>query len=532
MRLAHPIYGEAVRALIPTGRRTELRRRIVAALEHATEGSLVGPLRSVGWALDAGDNVDPDHLVRAAALANRSHDYVFAARAASAALGTAVGHRARLELAFALRFTGRVDECLTVLEDGVGGDASEQIELLLAVPGCCSTALDRVAEAMACLDAALELAADDGQVEAISARRFVHAVYGGVGVTRRWEGESLLHDEATSDAVRAEVTPSVALLRCLVGDSDAGVDLLAQGPGGARPMPGREPWAAEEIVYMSVAMSLLRGALPSLVEMAVELEASDPTVRFDPGMEELATGWFELNIGRMSSAVGLLGAAAASFAAHDASGFKALALALAAEAAAVAGDRDRALLLAAECRTTPLRTSRLVHGQIDRALLWPDALTRGFERSIRDARSLADELFTRGEFGTAMHVLHDAIRLGDDSAAQRAAALADSCNGPRLVACGVHAAGLARNDGQMLLQAAEHFAATGLQLHAAEAWHDAAAAFRRVGRRDSARRAAASATVVTSDLGAVSTPRLMRSAGVQTLTRREVEVATLASPAT
>ena len=139
-------------------------------------------------------------------------------------------------------------------------------------------------------------------------------------------------------------------------------------------------------------------------------------MRFDPGMEELATGWFELNVGRMSSAVGLLGAAAASFAAHDPSGFKALALALAAEAAAVAGDRERALLFAAECRTTPPRASRLLQGQVDRALLWPDALAHGFGRAIEDARSLADVLFTRGEFGTAMHVLHDAVRLGDESA--------------------------------------------------------------------------------------------------------------------
>ena len=122
VRLAHPIYGEAVRALIPTGRRVELRRRVVAALEDATEDSLLALLRSVGWALDVGDRVEPEQLVLAAERANRWHDYVFAARAATVALDTAVGHRARLELSFALRFIGRVGESLAVLEAGIGSD--------------------------------------------------------------------------------------------------------------------------------------------------------------------------------------------------------------------------------------------------------------------------------------------------------------------------------------------------------------------------------------------------------------------------
>ena len=214
-------------------------------------------------------------------------------------------------------------------------------------------------------------------------------------------------------------------------------------------------------------------------------------------MEELATGWFELNVGRMSSAVGLLGAAAASFAAHDASGFKALALAFAAEAAAVAGDRERALLFAAECRTTPPRASRLLQGQVDRALLWPDAL--------RSRLRPGD----RGRPCTGRRIVHPRrVRHRDARAARRGATgrrRAPRRASPRwrtratvraCTACGLHAAALLRRDGQALAEAAERFATLGLQVHAAEAWTDAAAAFRRTGRRDSARRAASAATVL------------------------------------
>ena len=156
-------------------------------------------------------------------------------RAATVALDTAVGHRARLELSFALRFIGRVGESLAVLEAGIGSDATEQIDLLLARAGVLQYALDRVDEAMDCLDRGRRARPDENARRRVAARRFVHAVYGGSGVTRRWAGEQLLTDPASCDRVRAEVAPSVALVRSLVGDSDSALELLEQWTQYARP---------------------------------------------------------------------------------------------------------------------------------------------------------------------------------------------------------------------------------------------------------------------------------------------------------
>jgi DNA-binding CsgD family transcriptional regulator/type II secretory pathway predicted ATPase ExeA len=530
VRLSHPIYGEAVRALVPTGRRTELRQRMVAALEDATDDSLLALMRSVGWALDCGIDVQPERLVRAAELANRSHDYVFAARAARAGLGTAVDHRARLELAFAYRFIGRVDDALAVLEAGVPSGPEEQVELLLGRATLLQYALDRVGEAMACLAEAIEVAPSATHRRAIVARRFVHSVYGSVGDEHRDEGEALLADPDTPPQIRNEVAPSVALLRTFAGQSESALEVLGEMLPNLRPSGDANPWTAEELLYMTGAIGLLRASEVVTAEVdGRQIAGADPTVRFDPGMEELGAGWAQLNGGCMSAASSMLTAALASFTANDTSGFRGLTLALAAEAAAVAGEHDRAAALATECRGARLRTSRMLAGQIERALLWPTALAAGFERAVADAHALADRLVVRGEVATAAHVLHDAIRLGDDDAAARAADLGARCDLPRLRACTLHANGLVDGDGQVLEAAAEAFAAIGMRLHAAEAWSDAADAFRRAGLRDSTRRATAAAAITSAELGPVHTPRLLRNAGTQPLTRREVEIASLAS---
>jgi DNA-binding CsgD family transcriptional regulator len=530
VRLAHPIYGEAVRALVPTGRRSELRQRMVAALEDATDGSLLALMRSVGWALDCGIDVQPERLVRAAELANRSHDFVFAARAARAGLGTAVDHRARLELAFAYRFIGRVDDALAVLEGGDPATPDEQVELLLARATVLQYALDRVGEAMACLAEAIDVAPSAAHRRAILARRFVHAVYGSVGDEHRDEGEALLADPDTPPQLRNEVAPSVALLRTYAGRSESALEVLGEVLPNLRPSGDPNPWTAEELLYMSGAIGLLRASEVVTADGAGrQIAGVDPTVRFDPGIEELGAGWAQLNEGRMAAAGSTLTAALASFTASDTSGFRALTLALAAEAAAASGQHDRAVALAAECRGERLRTSRMLAGQIERALLWPTALAGGFERAVADSHALADRLLARGELSTAAHVLHDAIRLGDSGAAPRAAELADRCDLPRLRACAQHAHGLVDADGPALEAAAEAFAAIGMRLHAAEAWSDAADAYRRAGLRDSMRRATAAAAITSADLGPVHTPRLLRNAGTQPLTRREVEIASLAS---
>ena len=171
----------------------------------------------------------------------------------------------------------------------------------------------------------------------------------------------------------------------------------------------------------------------------------------------------------------------------------------------------------------------MLAGQIERALLWPLAQAAGLERAKVEAHALAEQLLGRGQIAIAAHVLHDAIRLGDDGAAAHALDLAARCDLPRLRPCASHAAGLIAGDGNLLARAAMQFADLGMHLHAAEAWSDAAEAYRVGGLRESHRRATAAATTAAADLGGVSTPRLVRRAATQPLTPREIEIATLAA---
>ena len=83
--LAHPLYGEAVRATMPVLR----RRRTCGAVADVVEASGMSRpgdvVRVATWRLDAGQRVDPQLLTAAARRAYIANDYALADRLAVAA---------------------------------------------------------------------------------------------------------------------------------------------------------------------------------------------------------------------------------------------------------------------------------------------------------------------------------------------------------------------------------------------------------------------------------------------------------------
>ncbi|HET6870871.1 MAG TPA: AAA family ATPase, partial [Solirubrobacteraceae bacterium] len=109
VRLAHPLYGEAVRARLTTSRRRELSRLLADAAESA--GLAHGPelLRVAGWRLEAGETGHPDLLIAAARRAQAAFDPALAERCAGAAVAAGGGAKAERALAVALGALGQVD---------------------------------------------------------------------------------------------------------------------------------------------------------------------------------------------------------------------------------------------------------------------------------------------------------------------------------------------------------------------------------------------------------------------------------------
>ena len=99
VRLAHPVYGEAMRDSLPSLRmyliRVQLARIVQARDELRSEDSL----RVARWLLDAGEPVPRALLLEAAETANRGGDPDLAERLAHQALDAGIGVDAALVLA-------------------------------------------------------------------------------------------------------------------------------------------------------------------------------------------------------------------------------------------------------------------------------------------------------------------------------------------------------------------------------------------------------------------------------------------------
>ena len=83
VRLAHPLYGEAVRMTLPPLRAARLRRQLVEVLEARPNFGADDALRVARLRLDAGEPLSTDLLLQAADAANRAGDPEFGHELAS-----------------------------------------------------------------------------------------------------------------------------------------------------------------------------------------------------------------------------------------------------------------------------------------------------------------------------------------------------------------------------------------------------------------------------------------------------------------
>jgi ATP/maltotriose-dependent transcriptional regulator MalT len=164
-----------------------------------------------------------------------------------------------------------------------------------------------------------------------------------------------------------------------------------------------------------------------------------------------------------------------------------------------------------------------------RATAWV-AAARG-ELSLARSRLLdvAERCRSAGEFGTEMHVLHDALRLDASEVVARLVELAKQLDGGWAPVYADHAVARARSDGAALDEVVSAFETLGALRMAAEAAAEAAAAHRRSGHVARATAAATRAAILHDASERTAIPELeLEDGGLQTLSRREREIARLA----
>ncbi|MFD4676559.1 LuxR C-terminal-related transcriptional regulator [Lentzea sp. NPDC058450] len=409
LRLAHPLYGEVLRAQCPPLRKRNHQRHLASVLDD--------PLRVAVLRLDSGTADDPALLVQAASLASATGGVVLAERLARAAWAVGGGVEAGRLLAQVLLFTDRPEE-------------AEEVFAMVA--------------------------ADDDPVEV----RTMRALNLGWGLGRSEEAAAMLENDLARcvllfhagkyDEVRALLSydkPEEAAVLAMV-------DVVQGRYVGPFPVVPPNPVAglgAETTVFAEVFVYSMHGHLAEAERLAVQARKEKTEWDSMRSTWTVALAGLARAGGRLTEARRLL------LEARPAQPFARLCeLAL---TEAMLGNDARPLLAQAEAVAPPgMRPYR--HG-LWLARIWAGGVSP-FEAAA-DARAHA-------EFAAEATYLHEAARLGQAAEAlDRLRELASTTTGLLVEIFAAHAEALVRNDSAGLVRVAERFEENGFLLFAAEA---------------------------------------------------------------
>ncbi|MGH8900688.1 MAG: LuxR C-terminal-related transcriptional regulator [Egibacteraceae bacterium] len=536
VRLAHPLYGELLRATTRPLRARAIRRQLADALAATGARRRDDLLRLAVWQTASGLTPKPELLVQAARQASeRFFDHALAERLAATAYEGGGGLRAGLACAKAQYAQGRAAEAERLFADltaqAVTSEEHARVALLRA--NNLHRGLGRSKKALRILSEAEPAVVEPSWRDEFAVLRATVAINQGRSVEALDAAGSVLarpgaHEGARLRAVIAAV--SALALRGRTAEAIAAADRTLRLLGGA------DAPVSLFVDYLFIVRLFARrfdGRLGEAEDCGLARYQLQLTQRADDlrGACALTLGEVALARGAIQTAVRRLRESLPLVREHrGVFGISGLlwCLGALAQAAATGGDVTLAEEALAEFERVIPADFYTPHGDLSRA--WVAAL-RG---NIGDGRDLALEAAGRaaehGNDGLEAVALHDAARLGaSKTVAARLAELATRVQGRLAPAYAAHAAALAAGDAARLEQAAEEFADIGANLLAAEAAAEAAHHYRIAGSSALALAAATRSRALAARCEGARTPALEPAGIVQPLTDREREVATLAA---
>ncbi|TDD69125.1 LuxR family transcriptional regulator [Jiangella aurantiaca] len=470
-RLSHPVYGEAIRSLVPPGRRRVLRERVVRHLPAPHDASLPDLLRWVSWALEAGSVPEPELLVEAAALANRLQQAADARRFADLALladpddGVVAG--ALAERARAHRVLGAVDRAQADLDQLHALPAevlTPALEAHAAITGA-DVLFHGQADpeaAVRLLDEALPRVAGSPQSSAV-VRGHRLTVLMNVGRTGEALDEAVdfLSDTTLPLLARIQLAAPVQLSLARAGRVAEALRL------GERYMDAARESLSEATAFLMplraamVVIRLFAGDVDGAERMhADESDLDIEHVHHHRNVPGLVEAQLAMARGRWSEASGHLGGAIAALHESDPRGLLPAVLALAAESAVWLGDVEEAARFREEALRQPVHESSTIFGRRRRTLLWV-GLARREGDAVDQALDAADAAAAANLPPAELDSLHVALLGLADSlptareltlsdVADRMAAAAKQCDGlTRAEAMAGYARALAAGDTEL-----------------------------------------------------------------------------------
>ena len=531
-RLAHPMYGEAVRQRLPRSRLRRISADLAAAIEATGARRREDLLRLGRRQLEAAGLGDPDLLTRAARRAQEVFDMELAARLAQAALDAGGGVEAGLTLGEAMFRSGRHREAETVLA---------------AMAGLCRTDRDLARIANARAHVLHNLVGDPGAATAVLNEALAAItedaprlqLLGRLATMKVFEEDPegalaaaapLLASDDDALISRGSYVSSIAL--AFLGRGDEAVRVANRGLDSHRRASGVAQLPEVQLIgavfghaaagrFAQAEADAARGDQACLVGGDKE---GHTTFRFLTGLVLIERG----QLARASSV--FLDGASVNRELHDLAALR-WCLAGIALAEAMSGHAGPAAAAAAERDELPVGPMTAYETDlIERSRAWVSVCAGDLPRAREILTAAATRAATRRLRVAEARLLHDLARLGQPGpVARRLAALAEIVDGDFVAALARHAAALAGGAAAEIEAAGRALDALGASLLAAEAYAAAAAAYRTAGATRPATSAARRAAELTAACGDVLTPGLATGQLGERLTRREREIAAMAA---
>jgi DNA-binding NarL/FixJ family response regulator len=532
VRLAHPLFGDVVRARMPPARRRAVCGRLADAAEQ--RGLAVGPelLQVAGWRLEQADRGDPKMFVSAARRAQAGFDADLAERFARAAIAAGAGLEAQVALGVALGAQGLVDDAeriFTQLEHDAPDDVwraviAAQWSEMLFLSGRSHDAAELVGKA------AHKLAA--GRIR--DELRVLEANWA-------WLSGDLRESERVEEWLQiGQRSPRWGMLVAFVitpmlvvaGRPQEAISILDRCDADAAAL--QEALPTVELTLRSTRAY----ALWSAGRLGEELEYSERQLaaavyrgELDPAaMFSFARGGAMTDIGQVQAAAGSLRDAISRFQQLGQEMYVSWSRAVLARALALAGDAAGARTALEDAELARPAQVAFMDPELGSARIWVAVADGRVPQAREIAIELGREHVAAGRLTAAARAFHDVARLGDArSVAAELAALERDTDAPVIAVFAAHAAALVASNARDLSAVAERFQELGCMLWAAEAHAEAGARFEDGGRAASARAAMARAAAALTHCGGAQTPALSAATIAVSLTPRQGDVARLAA---
>jgi len=534
VRMAHPLYGEVLRADLTSGRYERICRLLADAIEDGSELSAEDALRVAVWRLESGDTEHAGLLTIAAHQAAFSFDFPLARRLARAAWDAGAGVEAGHLLGQMLDTLGEheaAEEVLRVVEAEAHSD-EDRARVSEARVANLFRGLGRTADAETVTIAAERAIKDPNLRAELTAQRAIHALFAADMGEALALGEPLVDETQYPGRVVVKAALAVGTALALAGRTSDAIR-VADRAFELRIELGNQVQMAGPGVYL-VARALALAEAGRLEEAEATAQAG-----YDGAVESQVLegqGWFTVMLGRtcllqgrVVTATRWLREAAVLWGelSHASArwGFGGLAHAL-----ALSGNLDDAEAALEDLDAEPPTPIRMMDVDIERGRAWYTWLRGEHGRALEMLRTAADAGVEGGQFALAAGAFHDLARLGEPAeAAEHLERIAEHVDGRLMPARLAHATALTKSDAPGLDDASEAFEDIGGWLYAAEAATQASTLYDREGLRRRASAAAQRARALAERCEGARSPALETAPQPVALTKREREVATLAA---